>query len=175
MNLKILQLIKDKLKDLLKDKEILDIILFGSAIKGKFLPNDFDIAIITDKKLNIVIESFHISILKSRDFFINPPSLVHTLIREGYSLKHNKFLSEIYKFSNRTLFIYDLTSLNNSNKVKIVNALRGKNKEKGLVEQNNGKWLANQVFTVPLEYDEFFEKFFINFKVKFNKFYILIH
>lgn len=167
--------IKTKLKKYLDDKGILDVIVFGSAVKGKKIPNDIDIAFITDKKVNTDFKGFHISILKLEDFFINVPSLVHTLIREGYSLKNNRFLSEIYQFSSKILFIYNLSGLNNSTKVKIVNVLRGKNKEKGMVEQNIGKWLSNQVFIIPLEYGELFEKFFINFKVKFNKYYILIH
>lgn len=167
--------IKNKLKNYIKNKEVLDVILFGSIVKGKSFPNDVDVAFITNKKIKVEIDGFHVSILSPEDFFINIPSIVHTLIREGYSLKYNKTLSELYKFSNKVLFTYELTNLNNSSKVRVVNALRGKNKEKGLVEQNGGKWLANQVFIVPLEYDSLFEKLFINFKVKFNKYYILIH
>mgnify|MGYP001573153798 FL=1 len=175
MNSKILSIAKNKLKKYLKDKEILDILIFGSAIKGKDLPRDIDIAIITDKKINIEIPGFHISMLKPEDFFGNPPSLVHTLFREGYSLKSNKFLSQLYNFSNKIMFIYELISLNPSTKVKVVNVLRGKNKEKGLVEKNSGEWFANRVFIVPIEQEYIFDKFFNNFKVKYRKFYILIH
>ena len=45
-----LSLIKNKLKSLLLDKEIIDIILFGSSIKGKLIPRDIDIALILYKK-----------------------------------------------------------------------------------------------------------------------------
>jgi hypothetical protein len=96
-------------------------------------------------------------------------------LREGYSLKNEKFLSENYKFLSRVLFVYELKNLNSSAKVKIVNILRGKHGEKGLVRDNEGEWLANQVFTIPLNADHLFEKFLINFKVKFKKFYLLIH
>lgn len=174
MNSKVLQLVKSKLKKYLKDKEILDILLFGSAIKGETLPNDIDVAIITDKKLDLEIDNFHISVLSPSDFF-RPFSLIHTLLREGYSLKYNMPFSKIYKFSNKVLFKYELTSLKPSVKVKIVNVLRGKKNEKGLVEEKSGEWLANQVFFIPVDEEKIFEKLFLNFRVKFQKHYVLIH
>ena len=175
MNSKILLQIKNKLKNYLKDKEILDIIVFGSAVKGKILPRDIDVALITNKEVEANISGFHLSLLKPEDFFVNPPTIIHTLFREGYSLKKNKSFFEIYNFSNKILFKYELINLNPSMKVRVVNTLRGKNKEKGLVEENNGEWLANQVFFIPVENEHIFEKLFVNFRVKFKKFYVLIH
>ena len=175
MNSKTLSSIKSKLGKYLKDKEILDIILFGSAVKGKELPGDIDIAIISKRGMTIDLPGFHITSLKPEDFFIKPPSIIHTLFREGYSLKSNIPLSELYNFSSKVLFKYELTSLKPSAKVRIVNILHGKNKEKGLVEERNGKWLANQVFLSPIENEYIFEKFFLNFDIRFNKFYVLIH
>ncbi|MFA4953268.1 MAG: nucleotidyltransferase domain-containing protein [Candidatus Pacearchaeota archaeon] len=175
MKLNKISQIKNKLKNYLKNKEILDIIVFGSTIKGKSLPRDIDIAIITEKDISIPIPEFHVSIIKPKDFFVNIPSLINTLLREGYSLKHDKYLAETYKFSNKVLFTYQLTNLNSSRKVKIVNFLRGKNNQTGLVKQNQGEWLANQVFVVPIETDYLFEQFFLNLRVKYQKSFILIH
>jgi len=175
MNSKTLSLIKNKLRKYLKDKEILDIILFGSVVKGKAYPEDIDVAIITKKSMKRDIPGFHISLLRPEDFFINPPSIIHTLLREGYSLKNETSFSQIYKFSNKVLFKYELISLTPSLKVKIVNILRGRKEEKGMVEMNNGEWLSNQVFFVPVENENIFERFFINFKIKFKKFYVLMH
>ncbi|MBI2452023.1 nucleotidyltransferase domain-containing protein [Candidatus Pacearchaeota archaeon] len=176
MNLKIISEIKSKLKGILKDKDILDIILFGSMIKGKSTHKDIDIAIITknpEKFKNI--EGFHVSLLSPEDFFVNPPSIINALFREGYSIKKEMSFAETYKFENKCLFKYDLTTLKPSNKVKIVNVLRGKNQEIGMVKERGGKWLANQIFVSPIENDYIFEQFFLNFKVKFQKLYILIH
>ena len=174
MKSEILLKIKSKLKTYLKDKEILDIILFGSAIKGKISPNDIDIAVITNKE-NLSIPNFHVSIIKPIDFFRNPPSLINTLLREGYSIKNNMPFSRMFKFDNQVLFTYNLSSLNNNSKVKIVNILRGKNKSLGLVKEEMGKWLGNGVFLVPITSAHLFEKFLINFKVPFTKNYILMH
>lgn len=175
MNFKILSYIRNKLKKELKDKEILDIIAFGSIVKGKEKPNDIDIAIISNKHISLNNPNFHVSLIKPEDFFVNPPALINTLFREGYSLKNRKPFSELYNFSNKVLFKYELSSLNPSMKVKAVNALRGKNEEQGLVEKNKGEWLANQVFFVPVENEHLFVEFFNNFKIKFKKFYVLIH
>ena len=162
-----LSLIKNKLKNFFSDKKIIDILLFGSAIKGKLIPGDTDIAVILYEKpskeflekINS-IKDFHISVITAKEFFINSPSIIHTLIREGYSLKNKKFISENFRFSN---------------KVRLVNILRGKRGEKGIVESNNGKWIANQVFISPLNSEKIFDELFDNFKVNFNKKDILIH
>jgi len=170
-----LYLIKNKIGRHLKNKDILDIVIFGSAVKGKSLPKDIDIAIISETGAHIEVLGTHVSILKPVDFFKNPPSLVHTLLREGYSLRNNKYLSETYKFLNKTLFVYNLAGLTATTKVKVVNALRGKNSDKGLVKESNGEWLAKQVFIVPVGVDYIIEQFFLNFKVKYKKHFILIH
>ena len=177
-----LSLIKNKLKSLLLDKEIIDIILFGSSIKGKLIPRDIDIALILYKKpsrelhekINS-IKNFHISLITAKEFFINSPSIVHTLVREGYSIKGKKFISEGWRFSNQAIYSYMLTSLSPSNKVRFVNILRGKRGENGIVETNKGKWIANQVFIAPLEAEKIFDELFDNFKINFKKSYVLIH
>ena len=102
MNSKNLSKIKNKLKSLIKN-DILDIIIFGSAVKGKLNPNDIDIAMISNKKdietkLN---EKFHISMITFEDFFTKPIPLINTLLREGFSVKHNKPLSETFNFQKK--------------------------------------------------------------------------
>ena len=163
-----IKLIKNKLIKIIDNKEVYDVILFGSAIKGKANPEDIDIAVISEKEFDL--KGFHISNLKPSNFFVKRVTLLNTLFREGYSLKYNKSFSELYGFKNRVLFKYDLRGLNASKKVKIVNILK-----KELVENNGGEWLANQVFFAPVFKDYIFEKFFLNFEVKFKKYYILMH
>jgi len=182
MKSKIISQIKNKLKFLMKNKEIIDIILFGSVIKGKINPNDIDIAIIIDKSLSKELQEkidkldkFHISILTLREFFIKPPTIINTLLREGYSIKNNKYLAETFDFKTRVLFSYKLTSLSLSKKVKIVNILRGLKNDNGFVKKSGGEWLANQVFIVPVSASELFEEFFNNFEVNFKKYYLLMH
>ncbi len=175
IDLKTKSLIKNKLRIYLNDKDILDVILFGSIVKGKIMPEDIDVALITDKEIKADINGFHITTLRLQEFFLSPPSIVHTLLREGYSLKNDIFFSENYKFLSRVLFVYELKNLNPSVKVKIVTLLRGKGKENGLVRENGGEWLANQVFIMPLKADNLLERFLINFKINYKKYFLLMH
>lgn len=175
MRLEELSKINIDLKSLLNNKDILDIIIFGSFAKGKANFNDIDIAILSEKSIDFKKEGYHVSKIKPLDFFINTPSIVNTLIREGYSLKNKKSFSELWKFSNGCLFTYDLKGLSNSKKVITVRLLRGIKKEKGMVENLNGKWLANNIFTCPINQEHVFQKFFEGKSIKFNKSYILIH
>ena len=139
MSLKDILKIKKDLKELIINKNILDIIVFGSFVKGKLNPNDIDIALIVENsKININYkEKYHFSILSIKDIFTKHHSLVNTLLREGYSIKYGKSFSELFKFSNKILFFYELNNLSASQKVKLVNNLHGK-KHDGLVELNNG-------------------------------------
>lgn len=173
MNLKELSKIKKDLKEVLKDKEVYDVVLFGSFVKGKVNLNDIDLAIISNKKFENLGNKFHASFISLDDFF-KPIGLMNTLFREGYSLRKNKSFSEVYGFKNKCLFKYELSGLSASEKVMAVNFLRGKNGDKGLVLDKKGEWISNQVFLCPVIYDSIFERFFINSKIKFNKYYILI-
>ena len=161
--------IKKKLGKYLKRDGVVDIVLFGSFVKGKALPKDVDIVVIGEK---IKIEGFHVSYLSLEDFLIKPPMLVKTILKEGYSLKYDKPFSARFGYLSRSLYKYDLKGMDASSKVKIVNFLRG---EKGLVIERKGEWIANQVFVVPVSEDHVFEKFFINMKVKFKKWDLLMH
>jgi len=172
MNSKELLKVKKKLGKYLKNNGVVDIVLFGSFVKGKALPKDVDVVVIGEK---IKIEGFHVSYLSLNDFVVNPPMLVRTILKEGYSLRYNKPFSARFKYLSKSLYKYDLKGLSASEKVKIVNFLRGKKGDKGLVVERGGEWLVNQVFFAPVGEDHVFEKFFINMKVKFKKYDLLMH
>ena len=80
MNSKELLHIRNKLKSVISHKAVIDVILFGSVLKGKATPRDIDIAIITETIFDIDIPGFHISFIKPSDFFSNPPALATTLL-----------------------------------------------------------------------------------------------
>ena len=172
MNSKDLSKIRNDLRSLSKNKDALDVIVFGSQVKGKPDPADIDIAVISKNEIPFSKDPYHISYLSPRDFFIKPPMLINILLREGYSLKHNKPFSETFNFSSRALFVYDLRNLTASKKVKIVNILRGK---AGLVAEGHGEWLSRQVFIAPIEKDRLFEDLFLRHGIRYKKSYILIH
>ncbi|MBS3066287.1 nucleotidyltransferase domain-containing protein [Candidatus Pacearchaeota archaeon] len=180
MDLKNIQRLKSSLNEITKNKNVLDVILFGSFIKGKLNSNDIDIAIISETgKLNIDLTSskyqnFHFSIISIENFFLTHISLVNTIFREGYSIKYDKPFSELFKFSSKILFSYELKALKNSDKVRLATIFHGKN-GKGLVEENGGEWISRQVFLIPTNCEGLFEDTFNNFNCKYKKSYILIH
>ena len=175
MNSKRLSEIKNKLKGLLKKKEVVDVILFGSAIKGKENPGDIDIAVISECAFSKEIKGFHVSSLKPKEFIENPPTLATTLLKEGHSLKKNQPFSENFRFKQRVMFVYALVNLEKSGKVRIVNLLRGKKNQKGMVEEFRGEWLSNNVFLSDINSEHIFSQFFISNKIKFKKFNLLLH
>jgi predicted nucleotidyltransferase len=172
--LKSLSEIKRELREYLESKEVYDVVIFGSYVKGKENPSDIDVAVISDKDLK-EIDGYHVSFLRPEDFFEKIPSLVTTLFKEGHSLKSGKSFSESYGFKNKCLFSYWLSDLSDSEKVKTVNFLRGCGKEKGAVEEQGGEWLANGIFICSIDKDYLFENFFMNRKIKFRKDYLLMH
>jgi len=173
-NLKNLLEVKKKLRPYLTNPKVFDVVLFGSFVKGKSNPFDIDVVVIADCELE-EIEGFHISFLSPTDFFKNIPSLVSTIFKEGFSLKHEKYFSAVYGFENKCMFIYELSGLSSSKKVQVVNFLRGNKQQKGLVEDKRGEWLSQGCFSCAIEYDYLFDQFFINQKVKFKKYYLLMH
>jgi len=140
-----------KLKRLL-NKDIIDIIMFGSFVKGKIKPNDIDIAIISneykkEKKENIqkIIPNSDVQFVRLADY---DKYIWLTLIKEGFSVKHNKYLHEIFRIDPVVLYKYSLKDLTNSKKVMFERALKNfKNIEK----------LSNRVVLVPVSTSSEFE------------------
>jgi predicted nucleotidyltransferase len=169
-------IIKKDFKDIIKNTLVLDVVVFGSYVKGKTNPKDIDVAVLVKEETKINLDKhYHISVINLEDFFIKPVSLVNTLLREGFSLKHNKLFSEVFKFSSKLLFTYELKDKNASFKVKVVNILRGLKKNKGLVEKQAGEWLSRQVFFAPIKSENIFKDFFNQHSIKYKMFYLLIH
>ena len=94
--------------------EIADILLFGSAAKGKEFPKDIDICIIFRKRvLRELIQdiesktknfNIHISSLTIDNFFRKPHSLVKTLLTEGISILSGKPFIQNFGFSSYVLY-----------------------------------------------------------------------
>ncbi len=161
--------------------EIVDILLFGSAIKGKEFPKDIDICIIFRKKISeeIINEienrlkefNIHVSSLVVDNFFRKPHSLIKTMLVEGKSIlnKEQPFIKN-FGFSSYVLYSYDLSKLKPSEKVKFVYLLKGRKKEIGIIKKMNGEWIADSCFIIPIQKDSemliILKKWAISFKRK---------
>jgi predicted nucleotidyltransferase len=147
-----MEIVVKKLKIYLqKNKELIDIIIFGSYVKNKGKANDIDIAMLSENKdvdkqeLKKQIEQISnktadIQILTLHDY---GKFLWLTLIKEGFSIKHNKYLHQLYGIKPVILYFYSLKQLPISKKVMFERALKNfKNIEK----------LSNRVVLVPIQY-----------------------
>ena len=77
-----------------KNKEIIDIILFGSIVRGKTKPKDIDVLILFNKHIDrTILKQFNLTYKTYYDFFRSFPT--ESILHEGFSLLHDKKLSEM--------------------------------------------------------------------------------
>ncbi len=129
--------------------ELKDIIIFGSVAKGGF-PKDIDIALVLDTERNLSdIKKKITSIIKKESDIqvINLESIYSpiwlTLIKEGFSVKKNQSLAELYRIAPVVLYKYSIKKLSNVQKVQFE---RGIKKTLG----RNGEFLTRSVVVAPL-------------------------
>jgi len=177
-----LKRLKSKLKYYLKNKNIIDIVLIGSFLKDKEKPRDIDIIIIfTEKNYKIIEElAFQIKeglseIVKNKEIHIEP-IIIHNLFKEkifssilheGFSIKNNKYFSELTGFNAFSLFTFSLNNLSKIEKVKFSQALYGR-KNNGLLYEEKGKPLGKGSFIVPIQKQELFKEMLNKWKVKYK-------
>lgn len=138
-------------------KALDDIILFGSAVKGKIDPNDIDLALLIKKEAEITKIKGDIKLISINadieiiDSIYSPLWVV--LVREGFSVRKNKFLYEIYGLEPVVLYKYSLKKLNPTEKVQFTRGI------KRVLKDTMGKILSRTVVLVPIskkiEFDEF--------------------
>lgn len=175
--------LKEKLKGI-DLTEVTDILLFGSAVKGKEFPEDIDLCIIFRKKISgKTIEEIenklknlnvHISSLTIDNFFSKPHSLAKTLLLEGISILNGKPFIQNFGFSSYTLYSYELSKLKPSEKVRFVYLLKGR-KEEGMVKKMNGEWIADGCFIIPVQKDSEMLIILKKWQIPFKRKEILIH
>lgn len=184
----IIKKISKKTKKFYKEDILSDIIIIGSSLKDKKKPNDIDFMIILNYKkyekieklipkirdelsIEIPLEKIHISPIYTEDLFTE--KIFQAILHEGFSLKHNRYISELIGFNSQSLFSFSLDNLSNSKKVQFSYALHGRNKD-GLLEQEKGKSLGKGVFIIPIIKEELFKELLKkwNIKYKLNRIFI---
>ena len=148
---------KKKLKRLL-DSNLIDIIIFGSLVKGGF-PKDIDIALVVKEKIDLINlkKKIRNTIDKNLDIqIIDIWSLYSplwlTIIKEGFSIRKNKYLFEIYKIKPKILYKYSLKKLNNVQKVQFERGIKNIIKDKGA-------FLTRSVILIPITFKNEIEEF----------------
>lgn len=165
-----LKTLKKHLESEKKDKNIFDIVIYGSIMKDKTF-NDIDILVIflegslrerLDRiqeikiKLKKIISKLDIKQILIKDLF-SPEFLARTgILLEGFSIFKNKKFSETLGFRSFSLFWYSLKGLTHAQKVKFNYILAGRGTD-GMIKELNGERLVNGAVKIPLENSSAFE------------------
>ena len=166
-----------KLKKELKN-EVVDIFLFGSAVKGKSKPKDIDVCLIFKENVNlksvrkaqeILGDKYHVSSLQVNNFFTKPHSLAKTLLLEGISIFCKRSLSEVFGLKSQLFYSYDLSGLKPSKKVSFVHLMRGRGKAEGLIAKGKGEFISKSAFLVTIEKDNEIREVLDCWEVKYKR------
>jgi len=149
------------------NKDLIDIILFGSFVKGG-IANDIDVALVVKDRKNfgdikkklkdIISENVDIQIIDIGS--IHSPIWL-TLIKEGFSVGKGKFIHELYKVKPSVLYRYSLKKLNNVQKVQFERGIKN-------VLDSRGVFLTRSVILVPIEIKNEIIEFLKNWNIYYE-------
>ncbi len=174
------------IKKFLKQKGILDIILFGSIVRGKEKPEDIDLLILYCKKQDIEL-NFRIRkelekiglnpeiVGKTYKEAFDPEFLAReSILQEGYSMKKRKFLASCFGYSNFVLLKYKLQKMNKSERMRFYYSLYGRGGKKGVLEKNSCYKFSESIIISPVERLEEIKSFLESWKIKYVEIPVLI-
>lgn len=173
-----------KIKSWITKNKAIDVILFGSTMRGKSMPRDIDICIIIkdsfeEKSIDLVdslgklLDSsslkFQISIMTA-SAFVKGDTLAKTLLTEGYSILRNLSFSYNFGFESKSMFIYNLNNFTQSERVQLHYLMKGRYGSKGILKEIGGKFIGKGAILVSTEKEdilkEVFEKWEIDYKIE---------
>jgi predicted nucleotidyltransferase len=179
---------KSEAKSFLKKnkKEIIDIMIFGSAARGKDRPKDIDVLVVfKDKVSNEIVYELRKSLEKTG---LKPDIVGKTcegmlssgflpredILSDGYSLSLGRSLSESFGYRSFVLFKYGLKDLNQSERIRFHYALMGRGGNGSMIKKLDGIKFTSAVVLVPVGSSEPFEEFLESWGIKSKKTRILI-
>ena len=177
MHKELLRLFK-KIELWILQKKVIDVAVFGSAVRGKILPRDIDLCILIadkDEERSIdLVDSLgkitekdfktHISILTATAF-TKGNTLTKTLLSEGLSIKHKTDFSQIGGYEKKTLFVYSLKHFSSSQRVRFHYLLQGRYGMSGVLNEVKGKFIGTGTIIVPTEKEDVLKEIFDQWKV----------
>ncbi len=171
------------LRNLLKrENSLVDIVVFGSALKSKEKPNDVDICIVLrdknyKKSEDLIYEVVQLGRKHNVNVHCEPlviddmwkQKLLLTLMHEGYSVMHDDFISKSLGYESNVLFSYLLEGMSASDKVRFSYALYGRNKGEGLLFELNGETVGKGSFIVQVGKSEIVRRFMKQWNISFKE------
>lgn len=169
-----------------KNPEILDIILFGSAVKGKEKPNDLDLLIIFKDKKNLNTAYLFRKIVESKtkmvaevigksysELFREEFTAREALLSGGYSLINKTSFAEGLGYKSEVMFIYQLTGKNKSERMRFYYSLYGRN-SLGMLDKLKATKQTDTIITCSIENLEPMRDYLHSWKIEFKEVPILI-
>ncbi len=148
-----------------ENKEIIDIILFGSSVRGKLNPQDIDILVLSSQKLDKqILKEFNPIYKTYSDFMKGFP--IESIIQEGHSLLYDKSISSLYHLHSTYLFRYSLKGKTKSERMRFYYALYGRN-TKGILKETNSKKFSSETIITPVHAAEEMKSFFETNKIEY--------
>jgi predicted nucleotidyltransferase len=162
-------------------KHVRDVVLFGSAAKGKLNPGDIDIAVLAEASADRVkltgdltkllssndIEA-HVSVLFFENIFREP--LWQSVIREGVSLLSGEALSKSLGYESKTLFQFEPGKLDKSDRVRFQYALAGRDSNSGIIKDLGAEKISGNAIIIPVSSEneamQFFDRWRVPYKIK---------
>jgi predicted nucleotidyltransferase len=165
--------------------EILDVVVFGSAVKGKEKPNDVDVLLLfRDKEdldaayeLRKKLEKFvevHVTTKTYAGLFDRNFKAREVFLGEGYSMVRKEFVSKGLGYANLSLFKYELKGFSQSKRMQLQYALYGRDRISGVVKEWALRKFADSVFLCPVYNVERLKEFFDGWSIRFEQFPVLI-
>ena len=178
---------KSVVKSFFKNHDLIDIILFGSAIRNKDNPNDIDVLILFKDKIDSDISYELKKEFRSAGFEVEISSINYEklisgnflpsegIISDGYSFIYNKFISEGLGYMHFHLFRYELQALNKSERMRFYYSLYGRTKDKkGMISELKAIKFSETILLCPSENSDRMKVFLDSWRIKYLEFPILI-
>jgi len=182
--LKIKSSLRKKIKLWIEKNKVIDVIVFGSTVRGKTKPGDLDFCLILhdeqEKKTLELVDSFtramekegniQCNIITASAFILGKESLAKTLLQEGTSMFSGKAVSSSWGLQTYALFLYSLVSFSASKRVRFHYLLRGRNQQKGILAKLDGDLLKDGIIKVPISQEdqlrEIFDLWGVNYRIE---------
>ena len=164
-----------------KDENVLDILGFGSFVRGKTRPGDVDVCVvflsdIDNSKVNEFYSrcrragiNVHVSPLVAENFFLKHHTLATTVLYEGVSLIDGAPAAKRFGLEAWALYTYGIAGMKPSEGVRFVYAMKGRGKNMGLVRDYGGFFLSHGCFMIPVGKDGEMREALERWKVKYMR------
>ena len=175
-NMKFLSKIQNILKE--DEEEILDIIIFGSFVKGKEKPKDLDLLVVYKAKINSELSykikkqletfGFEIDLVSKSysDLFKTDFLAREAYLSEGYSLVQKKFIAEGLGYKSMVIFRYDIKNFNKSQRMRFYYSLYGRNSE-GMIKRLKLYKFSERIIISLIEESENVKEYLNSWGIKY--------